>query len=204
MIEIKWDIKRGAQIYRQVYDRRLKNWISSGKIKQGEIVVWRSGFSGWRRPEDLEEFKPYFKRWERSQLKSEKRHARVKGPLLEKREIKNILIIDDEKDLCHLLADILRHRGYGVSMAHTLKDSLAFLKKGISPDLIFLDLKLPDGNGIKMISKIKKIAPQTLVNIISAYGSQEMKEEAKSKGVFNFIDKPFTETAILRTIKSVS
>jgi len=38
MVEIKWDIKRGVGIYRQVFDSRLKSWISTGKIKPGEVV----------------------------------------------------------------------------------------------------------------------------------------------------------------------
>ncbi len=69
MAEIKWDIKRGADVYRQVFDSRLKSWISTGKIKPGEVVVYRSGFSGWRKPEELEELIPYFRRYEKDQLK---------------------------------------------------------------------------------------------------------------------------------------
>ena len=72
MQEIKWDIRRGAQIYRVIYDSRLKSWISTGKIKRGETMVWRSGFSGWRKPEELPELTPFFESWEKLQLSSEK------------------------------------------------------------------------------------------------------------------------------------
>jgi len=73
MVEIKWDIKRGADVYRQVFDSRLKSWISTGKIKPGEVVVYRSGFSGWRKPEELNEIIPYFRRYEKAQLRRIKR-----------------------------------------------------------------------------------------------------------------------------------
>ncbi|KAF0151294.1 MAG: hypothetical protein FD188_3454, partial [Ignavibacteria bacterium] len=103
MAEIRWDIKRSADVYRQILDARLKFWISTGKIKPGEVVVWRGGFSGWRRPEELEELIPYFRRHEKGQLRKLKRRKLVRKALPEKTQIKNILIIDDEKDLCELL-----------------------------------------------------------------------------------------------------
>ncbi len=60
MQEIKWDIKRGSEIYRVIYNPRLKGWIATGKIKRGETMVWRSGFSGFRKPEELPELAPFF------------------------------------------------------------------------------------------------------------------------------------------------
>ena len=61
MSEIKYDIKRGADVYRLIYHARLRSWILKGVIKRGEAIVWRSGLSGWRKPEELEELKPYFR-----------------------------------------------------------------------------------------------------------------------------------------------
>lgn len=198
-MQIKWDIKRGADIYGGVYDARLKNWISTGKIKTGEVFVWRSGFSGWRKPEELEELQPHFKHFEKAQLRRERL---IRPTLPSKKEIKNILIIDDEKDLCELLCDSLSRRRYNVTIANTKREAIDRLKREM-PDLVFLDLKLPDGDGMRFLSKIKKQNPNTIVNIISAYGSEERREEAKKKGVYSFIDKPFTEREILTSINSV-
>ena len=200
MAEIKWDIKRGADIYRQVFDSRLKRWIFAGKIKPGEVVVWRAGFSGWRRPEEIEELIPYFRRYERRQLRKIKRRKPQPGGLIEKTRIKNILIIDDEKDLCRLLGDILNAHGYNVTFAHTKKDAFRSLKRQI-PDLVFCDLKLPDGDGRKILSKIRKISPGTMVSVITAYGSEEVRDEARRLGACSVIDKPFSEEAILGKIK---
>lgn len=206
MPEIKWDIKRGAQIYGSVFDARLKGWIATGKIKVGEVLVWRSGFSGWRKPEELEEFQSYFKQWERSQLRKVRRRKRkrlIRHRGLEDKEIKDILIIDDEKDICTLLGDVLTQDGYNVTTANTRREGIACIKRH-SPHLVFLDLKLPDGDGLKILSKIKEINPNTRVNIISAYGSEEKKEEARQKGVDMFIDKPFTEEMILNSVRETT
>ena len=200
MVEIKWDIKRGADVYRQVFDNRLKSWISTGKIKPGEVVVYRSGFSGWRKPEELNEIIPYFRRYEKAQLRKIKRRKPARSTLPEKTQIKNILIIDDEKDLCQLLGDTLSSHDYNVKFAHTKKNALSSLKEQ-TPDMVFCDLKLPDGDGMKILSKIKKISPGTIVNIITAYGSDEARDEAKRLGAYSFIDKPFSEEDILGNIR---
>ena len=203
MQEIKWDIRRGAQIYRVIYDSRLKNWISAGKIKRGETMVWRSGFSGWRKPEELLELAPFFESWEKFLLSVEERkieQKKLKEQVIpQQKQIRSILIIDDEKDLCLLLADALSAKGYHVATANTRKEGMVCLKKA-SPDLVFLDLKLPDGDGINILSAIRRQRPKTIVNIISAYGSEESREAATKKGAHSFMDKPFTECDILKRI----
>ncbi|MBU0600680.1 response regulator [Patescibacteria group bacterium] len=203
MAEIRYDIKRGTDIYRQIYISRLQRWIFTGKIKLGDVLVWRSGLSGWRKPEELDELAPFFKKWEKYQLRRVKK-KRIKSQIPHHgRQIKKILIIDDEKDLCLLLSEVLSSKKYNVAIANTKKEAVRCIKRE-PPDLVFLDLKLPDGDGIKLLPKIKKIRPETIVNIISAYGSEESREEAKKKGAYAFIDKPFTERQILRSIERVS
>lgn len=200
-MEIKWDIKRGAGVYRGIYDIRLKNWIFTGKIKQGETLVWRSGFSGWRKPEELSELQSFFKHWEKRQLKLRGEEKKQEDQTISlKRKIKNVLVIDDEKDLTLLLSEVLSHKKFNVLIANTKKDAIACVKKN-PLDLVFLDLKLLDGDGMNVLSKIKKINPKIIVNIISAYGGEEKKEKAKQKGAYRFIDKPFTGKEILRSMR---
>ncbi|MBU1422879.1 MAG: response regulator [Bacteroidetes bacterium] len=202
MVEIRWDIKRGANVYRQVSDKRLKSWVSTGKIKPGEAVVWRSNFSGWRRPEEVEELIPYFRHYEMEQLRKIESGEPAISTLPEKTQIKNILIIDDEMDLCQLFGDTLSSCGYNVKFAHTTKEALGSLKSQ-TPDLVFLDLKLPDGDGMKLLSKIREINPNTIVNIITAHGSEEARDEAKRLGAYDFIDKPFSEEDVIRCIREI-
>jgi len=186
MEEIKWDIRRGAEIYRVIYNSRLKGWISTGKIKRGETMVWRSGFSGWRKPEELPELAPFFESWEKLKLSGEEKRIERKRlqerVIPQQKRIRNILIIDDEKDLCLLLADALSGEGYHVATANTRREGMVCIKKE-SPDLVFLDLKLPDCDGIKVLSAIRRRSPETIVNIISAYGSEDNLEKAAGMGV---------------------
>lgn len=201
MMEIKWDIRRSADIYNQILDARLKSWISSGKIKPGETVVWKSGFSGWRKPEELEELIPYFRRRERILSRKTRREKRA-GKVLIKSQIKDILIVDDEKDLRDLLSAALVSRKYNVACAATMKEAVRSIKRNLY-DLMFLDLKLPDGDGMKLVSKIKKINPDVIINIISAYGNPETQKKAMEMGVNRFIDKPFSEKDIIKSIKEL-
>ncbi len=146
-------------------------------IKKDEALVWRSGLSGWRKPEELAELKPYFEEREEERLRRKKAEKRPRP--FAKKKIKNILIIDDEEDLCWLLASALIKKGYAVSTANSLYHGISMLKK--KPDLIFLDLKLPDGDGMDILPVINKNS-ETFVVIISAYGSEERMVDAKEKG----------------------
>ena len=207
-MELKYDVKRGADIYRAISAPRFRAWISAGYIKRGEVVVWRSGLSGWRKPEDLEELEPVFERWKKSQQLRKKKVKKPKRAQSIKRTPsgsprRNILIIDDEKDLCMLLSDAISRKGYQVAVANTKQEGIACLQKE-RPDIVFLDLKLSDGDGMSMVTQINKLRPKPVINIISAYGSEESKEEAERKGVFSFIDKPFTDETILKCIDDIS
>ena len=194
--EIKYDVRRGADTYRLIYHSRLTSWILKGIIRRDEALVWRSGLSGWRKPEELEELRPYFEQREEEFVR--RKREGVKQPLFPKRQIRNILIIDDEEDLCWLLSNSLQSKGYNVSTANSIRDGVDSLKE--APDLVFLDLKLPDGDGMDLVPKIKEIVRQALVVVISAYGSEEKRAESEKKGVHGFIDKPFTEEKILEII----
>jgi hypothetical protein len=107
MTEIRWDIKRGTSVYLQVSDNHLKHWIKTGKIKAGEVVVWHANLSGWRKPEGLEELKPFFKLCKKAGFGKREKRKLASRTISEKKQIKNILLIDDEKDLCTLLGDAL-------------------------------------------------------------------------------------------------
>jgi len=196
MKELKYDVRRGADTYRMIYHSRLKSWILRDIIKRDEALVWRSGLSGWRRPEDLSELKPYFEQREAAHLRSE---AIEEAPFsFPKKEIRHVLIVDDEEDLCWLLSNSLQSRGYSVTSANNISEAIACLEE--APDLIFLDLKLPDGDGMHLLPQIGAMSPDAAVVIISAYGSEERRLDAKTRGVHSFIDKPLSEEKVLHAI----
>lgn len=91
--------------------------------------------------------------------------------LYEFMEKKLVLIVDDEKDICFLLATLLRQLGYTAEYAHSLKEGVAKLSRQEAFDIVFLDLNLPDGLGYKIIPKIKQFNQDTKVVMISAHDS---------------------------------
>jgi CheY-like chemotaxis protein len=201
MTETRWDIKRGASVYHQVSLARLKLWINTGKIKAGEAAVWHINFSGWRKPEDLEELKPSFRLYEKALRKSKKPRS-TRKPGHGGKQVKNILLVDDEKDLCFLLSDSLSANGFHMECAHTQGEAQKCLNRRL-PDLVLLDLKLPDGDGLALLSLITKKAPAPAVFITTAFGSEEIRSQAEKLGALDFIDKPYREEDLIRRIQKI-
>ena len=102
----------------------------------------------------------------------------------------NILIIDDNEDLCQTLADILRKEGNKVSTAFKGEDGLAILQKDII-DLVLLDIKLPDMNGIQILEELKEKDPDILVIMITATTDARPAVDAMKKGAYDYLMKPF-------------
>jgi CheY-like chemotaxis protein len=202
MAEKRWDIKRGASVYHQVSDAHIKQWIKTGKIKAGEVVVWHINLSGWRRPEELEELRPCFELREKALFRKSERSRSARKPGLGVKQIKSILLIDDEKDLCSLLGDFLSSRGFQMEFAHTQGEALKCLNRRL-PDLVLLDLRLPDGDGMALLSLIRKTTPAPVVFITTAFGSEEIRSRAKKLGALGFLDKPYHEEDIIRRIRRI-
>ena len=100
----------------------------------------------------------------------------------------NILIIDDEAGLRALLARILRLEGYEVAEAGTWRDGLKMLEKS-DFQLVLCDVKLPDGNGVALVSDIKTRFPQTEVILLTAFGNIPDGVQAIKNGAFDYLTK---------------
>ncbi|RAJ01618.1 two-component system KDP operon response regulator KdpE [Chitinophaga skermanii] len=101
-----------------------------------------------------------------------------------------ILIIDDEPDICKLLQLSLAKQGYQVKYVHGLKEGLKCLEAR-PPDILFLDIHLPDGSGLEALPRIRKQHDSLVIITISAYDSGHEKQEALSNGASYFLPKPF-------------
>jgi two-component system NtrC family response regulator len=99
-----------------------------------------------------------------------------------------ILIIDDEKKLCSLLARIIELEGFNVLQAYTAKDGLKLL---VSYDVqvVISDVKLPDINGIELVKQIKQIKPYVEIINLTAFGTIEDGVMAIKNGAFDYITK---------------
>lgn len=117
-----------------------------------------------------------------------------------KEENVKVLIVDDERDMCWVLSRVFEDAGYKVITAVDGKETLTKVEKE-EPELVILDVKLPDMGGMEVLSTIKKVKPEIGVIMISAYGTEEIRKKAMRIGAYDFIDKPFSVERILRTVK---
>jgi len=103
---------------------------------------------------------------------------------------KTILIVDDEKEICTVLSDNLSLEGYRVLSAYEGKTALERMKKE-RPDLVLLDIKMPEMSGIQVLRGIKRIKKETVVIMMTAYGTLETARRAMKLGAYDYITKPF-------------
>ncbi|MNK69020.1 Alginate biosynthesis transcriptional regulatory protein AlgB [compost metagenome] len=99
-----------------------------------------------------------------------------------------LLIIDDEKKLCDLLARILELEGYTVHKAYTGKEGLALLHQH-EISVILCDVKLPDYNGIDLVALIKQKKPFVQIINLTAYGTIADSVKAMKNGAYDYITK---------------
>ena len=111
-------------------------------------------------------------------------------------EGKHILIVDDEREICFLLAALLRKMGYDADCAHSLEEGLAKLSDEDAFDIVFLDLNLPDGLGYKIIPEIKESNQDAKVVMISAHDGMLRRIKHETDDVDQYISKPFSRDHI--------
>ncbi|MDA2919149.1 sigma-54 dependent transcriptional regulator [Desulfobacterota bacterium AH_259_B03_O07] len=101
-----------------------------------------------------------------------------------------ILIIDDEKLLCKQLEKALSREGYVVMSAYTGKDGIDISRRD-NPNVVLLDLKLPDTDGLKVLNGILNLEPVPNTIMMTAHGNIEVAVSAIKMGAYDFIEKPF-------------
>lgn len=99
-----------------------------------------------------------------------------------------VLIIDDEPQLRTLLARIIGLEGFEVFTADCCKAGLKQLEQN-RPDVILCDVRLPDGNGVELITEIKKLNPQVEIILLTAHGNIAGGVQAIKNGAFDYITK---------------
>jgi len=112
-----------------------------------------------------------------------------------------ILIIDDDKDMCQLLSDIVKSEGHKPLDAADGKVALEKVRS-YSPDVVLLDIKLPGMNGMKVLEEIKEIDENLAVIMLTGYGDIKDAVKAIKMGAFDYVTKPFENDSIIETINN--
>ncbi len=109
--------------------------------------------------------------------------------------IEKILIIDDDLLVRNFLGETLRRKNFEVVTAENGQKAIAYLKDNPF-DVVITDMKMPDMTGLDVLRKIKEMTPNTIVIVITAFGSIENAVDAMRLGAFNYLIKPFSPDSI--------
>jgi DNA-binding NtrC family response regulator len=115
---------------------------------------------------------------------------------------RTILIADDEKDLCTILADSFSRDRYRVLTAHDGKTALQ-LAKTEQPDVILLDIRMPVMDGIETLGEIKRMEEEMPVIIFTGYGTIETARKAMKLGAYDYVTKPVDLFLLKSLVKKI-
>jgi two-component system, NtrC family, response regulator AlgB len=116
--------------------------------------------------------------------------------------MQSVLIVDDDRSIVTTLEIYLEELGFSVYSASTAAKGLALLKC-YHPEIVFLDLKLPDQNGLDVLKEMMACDPNCAVIIITAYAAIDTAVRAVKMGAFDYLPKPFTPAQITRVIEMI-
>ena len=111
-----------------------------------------------------------------------------------------ILIVDDEQSMREFFGIMLKREGYRVTAASSGEQAMEYLRKN-SCSLVISDIKMPGIGGIGLLKKVKELAPETIVIMITAYASIDTAIEAMKLGAYDYFTKPFKVDEIKHHIR---
>ncbi len=119
---------------------------------------------------------------------------------------RRVLVVDDDEAMLTAVSKVLRHAGATVDAARGVEEAVAFLSaRDASFDLVLTDLRMPGLEGSSLITITKQTNPNVPVVIMSAFWTQEDKQECLELGANNFLDKPLRSWHLLASVvKAIS
>jgi DNA-binding NtrC family response regulator len=111
-----------------------------------------------------------------------------------------ILIVDDDENIRRLLSSVLGDEGYVVDAAGNGAEAIQKAEAKFY-DLAFIDMRLPDTNGLELLTHINRINPNTIKIILTGYPSPQNSMEASKRGAVGYMIKPVEMDKLLRTAK---
>ena len=116
-------------------------------------------------------------------------------------EKRSVLIIDDDELICRQLEKEFQRNYFLTMTAHNYKEAQqAFAGEGKKIDLVILDVKLPDGDGLYLLEYIKTCSPATEVIVVTGYGTIDVAIQALRRGAIDYIEKPLDQEVFFAAI----
>jgi two-component system response regulator AtoC len=115
---------------------------------------------------------------------------------------RSVLVVDDDADIRALLKDLLTEAGYKARVAKTGGEALEAVAKDL-PDLVMMDVKLPDQDGLGVLKTLKREHPELEVIVMTAFGGSSTAIKAMEQGAYDYVTKPFEIDDLLATLKRV-
>ena len=112
----------------------------------------------------------------------------------------NILVVDDNKDFADIFCDMLKANDYKAECCYGGEQAIEMVKDNAF-DILFLDIRMPDMDGIQTLKEIKKISPKSIVIMMTGYPVDEMVHRAIEEKASDIIYKPFEIDKVLSLIK---
>jgi len=112
-----------------------------------------------------------------------------------------ILVVDDNEEFCQNMKDIVELQGYEVLTAHDGFQALELVRQN-GLDLVLMDVRMPVMDGVATFKKIKQIAPQLPVIMVTAYAVEQLVRDALRQGAFGFLRKPLDFELLFAVIES--
>ena len=111
----------------------------------------------------------------------------------------HLLLVEDTSSLSLVYKAVLTRAGHDVACAFTLSEARAACERA-RPQLVLLDLQLPDGDGLELLETLRRDAPDCRVIVITANGSINRAVQAMRAGAFDFLVKPFEPVVLYATL----
>ncbi|EGF05997.1 type 4 fimbriae expression regulatory protein, partial [Neisseria bacilliformis ATCC BAA-1200] len=112
-----------------------------------------------------------------------------------------VLVVDDEADIRDLMEMTLMKMGLRVDTATGVEDAKNKLE-GDDYSLVLTDMRMPDGSGLEVVQHINRLALDTPVAVITAFGNADQAVEALKEGAFDYLQKPITLSQLRSLVKS--
>ncbi len=113
-----------------------------------------------------------------------------------------IFIVDDDVDFAAAPAEVIKAEGYYVECAHTGAEAVARFREN-DFDITFMDVKLPDMNGVESLFEIRRLKPDAKVMMMTGFSFEQLPQQAAGGGAFGVLHKPFAPAALLAAIEAM-